>query len=99
MNFGIKSHGKHSVIKLNCRISDHDVNLITDIFPDLVAFTTYKGLKRIEGCLSIQDTDEFRTWIKSSILRHKINTLECELRDVLQPPGIFSDIEESDIPF
>jgi hypothetical protein len=92
MNFGIKSHGKHSVIKLNCRISDHDVNLITDIFPDLVAFTTYKGLKRIEGCLSIQDTDEFRTWIKSSILRYKINTLECELRDVLQP-------EQSDIPF
>jgi hypothetical protein len=93
MNFGIKTHGKHSVIKINCKISYESAEEIYNSFEDLVVYKIHKGLTRIEGCIKWESTEHFMKVLKASILKYKIQTMESELNAVLNPH------EEDDLPF
>lgn len=94
MNFGIKTHGKHSVIKINCKISTESAEEIRNSFEDLVVYRIHKGLTRIEGCIPWQSAEHFINVLKASTLKYKIETLESELFAVLNP-----HVEEDDLPF
>ena len=83
MNFGIKTHGKHSIIKINCRINSESRNEIEKNFKDLIIYTINKGLTRIEGCIKYEQTDYFLKILKSSTLKYKIEVMNKELDAIL----------------
>lgn len=89
MNFGIKQHGKHAVIKINCKINQSAQNRISNLFSDLCVYEIGKNLTRIEGCLCLDDIQSFRKTLKICILKYKIEQYALE---ILQEKKEYDDI-------
>ena len=87
MNFGINFHGKHAVIKLNCKLDKDNYEFMYSCYSDVLDIFTTEDKKgnirtRFEGCILASEYAEFKLEFDKSIKRTKINKLHKELLDM-----------------
>ena len=95
MKFGIKSHGRHSVIKLNVKIRKEDMIYLLESYEDLYIYEIGKGLTRIEGCLKQEETEFFMDRLKQACIEYKIEELQRQNWDITNKYAV-TDIDAID---
>jgi hypothetical protein len=82
LRFGYQSFGKHTLIKINAKISSASANKIAERFPNLCILNNGKHGERIEGCLPSKDILDFDDALKLAIIDYKINALQQKAFDI-----------------
>lgn len=84
MKFGISTFGKHTIIKLNCKLTKAERAQLADAYIKELSITEIgKGLTRIEGCMNDALYHEcFSFDYKMAIQRSKITFAIYKLQEM-----------------
>ena len=97
MNFGYTSHGHHTIIKLNCKLSETEREEMKHAYGhDLSIIKTHTGLTRIQGCLRHDAMRPFVNQLHLAKLRSKRDFIERDIylaEDALQEETLRADLD------
>jgi hypothetical protein len=83
LKFGYATLGSYTTVKLNCVLTQHNLDVLTIAYKEWLVFLPgYKGRIRIEGVLPIGSHQQFRTDLELALLRSKKDLIDERIKQV-----------------
>lgn len=86
IKFGFSVIGRYTVIKVNCKLSDNQVDKLREIYKDWLTLTDHARGIRVEGVLPEGCVQDFYVELRKAILISKVSKLNAEI-DALHTQG------------